>query len=92
MMNEIVLDDDLDIDDGDDDDTSDASYLHSHHHMVVTRAFVAQVRRQLQRDFSRQRLLTVALNVTAHLFRFAVVKSLISFASPISPYVAAALR
>lgn len=59
-MNEIVLDDE---DDNDDIDNVDVVYLQREHHLGVSRAFVAAVRRQLQRDFSRQRLLTIALNV-----------------------------
>lgn len=54
-------------DDGDNDDAADddVEFLYSQHRIDVKRDFVVAVRRQLQRDFSRQRLLTVALNVRA---------------------------
>lgn len=49
--------------DDDNNDDDDVEFLLSQHHIDVKRDFVNAVRRQLQRDFSRQRLLTVALNV-----------------------------
>jgi hypothetical protein len=58
MMMAMML---VDVDDVDDD--VDVKFLYSQHHVDVKRDFVIAVRRQLQRDFSQQRLLTVALNV-----------------------------